>query len=375
MMRDFRYLLPATAAIVFAAALAAQDVVIVQRRTAPPAPPAIPASPTPPMPPSPPDIGFATAIAQAPTFEFIAAQPAFLERTVTGAPYTAESVSETTRVLADGTRIKNENTSKISRDGEGRVRKEQAFGHIGFWVPKEGAASTQITITDPVAKKTIILNPGDKTARVMPMPSMPGMPGMPGMPAPPAPPTPPAGATGKARIERTEEHSVTITQEGDRTVVFQRNDGVDARGSGIQGEIQAGIAPAPPGSGAMVLPRRMMTHSMFDPENVKVENLGERTVQGVKATGTRSTTTIPTGAIGNDRPIVSVLEQWTSPELGVVVLRTLQDPQIGETVYRLENIDRSEPLKSLFEVPAGYEVKESQPRIQRMEMRKRSDGE
>ena len=37
----------------------------------------------------------------------------------------------------------------------------------------------------------------------------------------------------------------------------------------------------------------------------------------------------------------------------MVVRRTLRDPQIGETDYRLENIDRSGPLKSLFEVPAA----------------------
>ena len=34
------------------------------------------------------------------------------------------------------------------------------------------------------------------------------------------------------------------------------------------------------------------------------------------------------------------------------------DPQIGETVYRLTNINRTEPAHSLFEVPSDYAVKD-----------------
>ncbi len=361
MIRHRRILLMAAVAIVSAAPLAAQQ--------SQPAPPAPPVPPAPPAVPAPPSFGFA-AIAQAPTFEFIAAQPAFLERTVTGAPYSAETVSETVRILADGTRIKNENTSKIYRDSEGRVRKEQSFGHIGFWVPEGGSANTMITITDPVAKKTILLNPHEKTARVLPMPPM-----------PPLPPPPPDGATGNVIFERQGvELGATGAREGDQVVRLRvmREPGTDAGGTERKREdrvIEEGIVGAPVGSGAMALFRQMMQKSVFDPKNVSVEKLGEQTVQGVKASGTRTTTTIPLGAIGNDRPIVSVMEQWTSPELGVVVRRTRRDPQIGETNYRLENIDRSEPLKSLFEVPAGYQVQEAQPRKQRVEIRKRSDGE
>jgi len=34
------------------------------------------------------------------------------------------------------------------------------------------------------------------------------------------------------------------------------------------------------------------------------------------------------------------------------------DPRMGEHVYRLTNIQRSEPAHSLFEVPPDYTVKE-----------------
>jgi hypothetical protein len=32
------------------------------------------------------------------------------------------------------------------------------------------------------------------------------------------------------------------------------------------------------------------------------------------------------------------------------------DPRSGETVYKLTNINRSEPAHSLFEVPADYSI-------------------
>jgi hypothetical protein len=35
-----------------------------------------------------------------------------------------------------------------------------------------------------------------------------------------------------------------------------------------------------------------------------------------------------------------------------------RDPRSAETTYRLTNIDRGEPDRSLFEVPAGYTVSE-----------------
>jgi hypothetical protein len=37
------------------------------------------------------------------------------------------------------------------------------------------------------------------------------------------------------------------------------------------------------------------------------------------------------------------------------------DPRTGETVYRLTNINRTEPAKSLFEVPSDYTIKEGPP--------------
>jgi TonB family protein len=91
------------------------------------------------------------------------------------------------------------------------------------------------------------------------------------------------------------------------------------------------------------------------------ESLGKQNVEGVEAEGTRSTVTIPAGEIGNDRPIEIVSERWYSNELQTVVMTRHSDPRFGESTYRLTNIDRGEPAKSLFEVPADYTLKSDSP--------------
>jgi hypothetical protein len=79
-------------------------------------------------------------------------------------------------------------------------------------------------------------------------------------------------------------------------------------------------------------------------------------MEGVTATGTRVTTTIPTGQIGNDRPIVITDETWDSPDLNTIVYSKHHDPRTGDIEYRLRNINRNEPPATLFQVPAGYSV-------------------
>lgn len=107
----------------------------------------------------------------------------------------------------------------------------------------------------------------------------------------------------------------------------------------------------------------------------KTESLGKQTIEGVEAEGTRSTVTIAAGQIGNDRPIEIVSERWYSAELQTVVLSKHKDPRMGETVYRLTNINRSEPARSLFEVPSDYKVEERTPGPDRMRgMRRDREG-
>src|SRR5204863_7006472 len=90
----------------------------------------------------------------------------------------------------------------------------------------------------------------------------------------------------------------------------------------------------------------------------QTENLGTQTVEGLEATGTRTTVTIPAGAIGNDKAITIVSERWVSTELQAVLLSTHSDPQFGQTTYRLTGVTRGEPEKSLFEVQSDYTVRQ-----------------
>jgi hypothetical protein len=77
------------------------------------------------------------------------------------------------------------------------------------------------------------------------------------------------------------------------------------------------------------------------------------------AEGTRTTTTIPAGDLGNEQPIHIVDERWYSPELQVVVMTRHSDPRSGETTYRLTNISRTEPSAALFQVPSDYAVRDN----------------
>jgi len=86
------------------------------------------------------------------------------------------------------------------------------------------------------------------------------------------------------------------------------------------------------------------------------EKLEDQIIEGVLAEGTRTTTTWPEGSLGNDRPIVTVHENWKSRELKVVVLYKSMDPRSGESTEKLTNISRSEPDQNLFQPPPDYTI-------------------
>jgi hypothetical protein len=97
-------------------------------------------------------------------------------------------------------------------------------------------------------------------------------------------------------------------------------------------------------------------------QNVKTEPLGSRNIEGVTAEGTRTTTTVPAGQVGNEQPLQTVTETWYSADLQTVVLAKRSDPLTGETVTRYTNISRTEPSHALFEVPAEYKIADEQGR-------------
>ncbi len=93
-------------------------------------------------------------------------------------------------------------------------------------------------------------------------------------------------------------------------------------------------------------------------QDTKREQLGTRSINGVLAEGIRTTSTIPAGELGNDLPLVTVRENWTSRELGLEILTITDDPRNEKTTVELQDVSLSEPDTSLFEPAPGYKVEE-----------------
>lgn len=226
---------------------------------------------------------------------------------VKGAPYSATTTSESVQTLADGNRITQTHTGSVARDSQGRTRQDAALPPIG----NLSATSLPhlVFLRDPVAGTSYTLNLTDKTAWKNP--------------------------------------TATIDLEGPgmqiqtSTVIVRKKDDGDAADM-----------PPPPAHAI-----EMMHHvEQEDDSQTTKESLGTQTMEGVPANGVRTTRTIPTGQIGNDRPINVVTEVWTSPDLKTIVSSKREDPRMGEQTFRLTNIVRGEPDASLFTVPSDFKM-------------------
>jgi len=270
-------------------------------------------------PPPPPDANFV----------FMASE-SFGGKTVKGAPYSAEAVTESIQTLSDGNRIINRSTSSLYRDSEGRTRREQSLKGLGIFGGAGEEPTQTIFINDPVAGVTYSLDSKSHTAHK-------------GLPF---------------TFEFTRKPGEAI--EG-RTFEFKVAPGTAAGAGG--NVIMTAPLPAP-GPGVRVahaaegVSTFVFKSKSANSNDVKEEQLGKQNIEGVEADGTRTTITIPAGEIGNERAIEIVSERWYSPELQLVVMTRHSDPRFGETTYKLTNINRTEQAKSLFEVPAGYTIKE-----------------
>jgi len=248
----------------------------------------------------------------------------FADKPVKGAPYSAQAVTESRQKLVDGNEIVNKSEATVYRDSQGRTRREQDLKTIGGLT---GAPPVQfISISDPVAGTSYTLDPRTKTARKGAFFSL----FVGGGNA--------AGGAG------------AINSISTGAVVFSRNESSNG-GGGYTLSASPESAPA-----AANADRDRVTLLRQALENVKREDLGTQTIEGVEATGTRSTVTIAAGEIGNEKPIEVVTERWYSKELQTTVMSRHSDPRTGETTFRLININRNEPAASLFEVPSDYKI-------------------
>jgi len=86
------------------------------------------------------------------------------------------------------------------------------------------------------------------------------------------------------------------------------------------------------------------------------EDLGKQTVGGLEAVGTRDTSVIPAGAIGNNSPLMSKHEFWYSPLLGINLITKRQEPRAGDQNFEVSDIAVGEPDAKLFIPPSGFKI-------------------
>jgi hypothetical protein len=256
---------------------------------------------------------------------------------VKGAPYSAEATTEIVQVLADGNRIANKSSNKSYRDSEGRTRVEITPGATGAWMPDMKQFSVTV-IDDPVSGDHITLNNNNKQATRF---SFKGAGGT---------TTSVSGTTGRVQSVTT----MVMRTSGDPALPMPVPMPLPAPAPMAGGHANAAFVQS--GAGVNVNVNAFYSSDMK--VDVKKESLGKQVIEGVECTGTKETSTVPAGAVGNDRAIETVTEHWYSAELQLDVMTKTTDPRFGETTYRLGNIIRAEQPRSLFEVPADYKLEE-----------------
>ena len=97
--------------------------------------------------------------------DIVRVQPLELSEPLLGAPFAAETVTETVQPLADGNRIEQRTTGSVARDSRGRIRSERPLAGLGpFGDPGQGGAIRIVTITDPAKREQYRLDDGRKVA-------------------------------------------------------------------------------------------------------------------------------------------------------------------------------------------------------------------
>jgi hypothetical protein len=125
-------------------------------------------------------LGAASLLAQGPgrhpgggpgDFAMVRAEFGISNKVVTGAPYSAQAVTQFTQTLANGDHIQRSTTASVARDSQGRTRMDRSISNVGALAASAGGHDRAIIIHDPVAGKSFALDPASHTAHSTPIPA------------------------------------------------------------------------------------------------------------------------------------------------------------------------------------------------------------
>ena len=190
------------------------------------------------------------------------------EAAIKGAPYSAETLLETTQTLADGNHIDRKATGRIYRDSDGRTRREEdrQDGTVG------------ISIVDPVAGTCFRWDPVNRVAWK-------------------------TSTAGSGALM----NNVAVLKQ--KLAAQSRR----PRQAGGQGAGTGEVSPSNPhmtvrpatGDGGFVVSTDAGSVMMRGEAYKMADNtpLEHKTIDGLAVEGRKSTVTIPAGDVGNDQPI------------------------------------------------------------------------
>ncbi len=218
---------------------------------------------------------------------------------VLGKPLSGIEERHNETILNDGTRSDQPSSGLFYRDEQGRMRVE---------------SQTKVVIYDPTIRLIYIADLRTKTYK-------------------------------KMQVHPASPVSIVVVEDGIWIAV----------------EAPPRPAPAPGAAPASPAPASAVPTSATSKEGPKEavdtrtsrEDLPPAVIAGVHVKGTRTTSIIPAGTVGNDHDLKAVSERWYSDDIKALLKSSSSDPRYGSLKYELTNISQAPPDPSLFQLPAG----------------------
>jgi hypothetical protein len=158
---------------------------------------------------------------------------------------------------------------------------------------------------------------------------------------------------------KTEQHIIMICDPVTQTLT--QIDTLSASAKIIRARPSAPNSPRPQG----LPPRTFCSSRLFLNHRNQGEDLGVQTIEGVEAHGVRITMPPHEAPAADGEPVVNssggnVREIWCSDQLSAVVLTVMPNLRTGaKSIIAMQNIERTEPDASLFQIPRDYSISES----------------